>query len=739
MPLKPIINLHNKRHVNIEPPNSTPPAPSPSKPFQFPSPPLPNHPEFTTVSIPPPQNNPAYTDSLVKDHSVPPTNARPYVPPTAHRPLFTTFPSAPSHLHDKENDRHHLIPSCNENFAEFPDPSYQRSNPLKRSLSDVSNLDRPFKAMRHQEETFHPLPEPKDMPVLEDEGTKPSHSYANLIGMAILRSPNRRLTLAQIYKWIADSFSFYRNCEIGWQNSIRHNLSLNKAFQKQERPKGDSGKGNYWTIAPGMEMQFAKEKTTRKGTAVANLSVQPQPIRHHAPNPLADALAPQTWLGPPQPQLQSYPQQQQDFHPARPQTAKPQTAKPQTTRPQTARPKSAPKSIFQPAPLLPELSSDATLPASDPVPQEGGRHDNGRESHPPSSRLPQSSPPQAMNSSPPMPAPPRRRRETISPGQIAQPSSGRDRKRKAPMDDSGYFSSLESSVLRPNKSMTVFTSEMDPERSEPQEPQPKKRRATSTKRGRAEEEIARIRGSSHDITPSHLRFKSLGSDELMISSPLRGISDFGVMPTTPAMVFKKPMRQPPSISPNTHLRIHRQSVQALVNSPSRNGGPGLADESLAWSPYFKLSSLGSDLYADLGTAPSTPAMGSPFRGSIKRPAFNRIMSTPSHPLQDISAMLSTNVRANAKTPSQDTLSKPSVRFTPASPSKTVDALLLPEPDEFFDFGNYDEDDLDGLNCDVDILQGFRKIGGVVPPPMLSLSPTVQASTRNRTSRGSASQ
>jgi forkhead transcription factor HCM1 len=686
MPLQPIKNIPTKRDVNIEPPHSAPPYPSPSKVCHIPSPPLPGHPDFAYVSIPPPLNHNGYTDSLIKDQtslSMPP---RPYIPPVSQRPLFTTFPSAPMEPLDKEN--YHHVPAHNENFADFPDPSYARNRPLKRSLSEVSTFDRPYKRMRPEEEQINYLPEPEDMPHVEDEGTKPSHSYANLIGMAILRAPNRRLTLAQIYKWISDTYVFYRGQETGWQNSIRHNLSLNKAFQKQERPKGDSGKGNYWTIAPGMEMQFVKEKLSRKGTAVANLSVHPQIIRHEPPPPLVNALAPQKWLGQPLP---------------RPQTARPQTARPQT------------------APELPELPSDDTLPASDPALQEDGGPSLDKNNY---FLQQQSSPPQAINSSPPMPAPQRRRRDTISPAQIAQPSSGHGRKRKAAtMDDSGYFSSLESSVLRCNKPAAALTSELDIER-------PKKK-----KRGRAEEEIARIRSSSHDLTPSHLRFKSLGSDELMMSSPLRGI-DYGKMaPVTPAMIFKKPARPPPSISPNTHLRNHRKQVQDLVNSPSRNLGAGLGDD-LAWSPYFKLNNVPMDIYSDFMTTPSTPALGSPLKRSAKRPSLNRASSTPNNALQDITT---TNTRLNARTPSKGSMLKPSAKYTPKSPSKVLDSLLLPETDDFFNFGVFDDEDEndDEMSNGVDILQGFQKIGGVVPPPQ-QLSPTTRtprpALARSLTSR-----
>ncbi|KAF3699716.1 Forkhead box protein J1-A [Channa argus] len=79
---------------------------------------------------------------------------------------------------------------------------------------------------------------------------KPPYSYATLICMAMQASKKTKITLSCIYKWITDNFCYYRHADPTWQNSIRHNLSLNKCFIKVPRQKDEPGKGGFWKIDP---------------------------------------------------------------------------------------------------------------------------------------------------------------------------------------------------------------------------------------------------------------------------------------------------------------------------------------------------------------------------------------------------------------------------------------------------------------------------------------------------------
>ncbi|KAJ9654201.1 Forkhead transcription factor [Neophaeococcomyces mojaviensis] len=726
MPLQPIRNVSQYpplmdagvSDMVFKQPLSTPQQFSPLKSQHF-SPPNQNYQQMHMMpAIDPhmhtglPETAPFYTDSLEKRMSLPSSSSQPLLAaaPMPMQPMFTTFNS---NFDSFEQENFHMPIPMQENFVDFPDPSVVRRGGLKRSYSETATAhDRPFKKTKQDDEEVTEIPAPEDMPLVEDDGRKPPYSYAQMIGMAILRAPGRRLTLANIYDWIANTFQFYReDPKTGWHNSIRHNLSLNKAFIKQERPKSDAGKGSYWVIQPGMEAQFFKDKPRKAGN-VPNMTVSQgfgtQPSMQAMAQPLSEALLPRSWI------IQS-------------QTTMEPIPEPALQRPQTA-------------PALPDLSSDATVPASDPALQEEEvlLSKEIPDLAPPSMLPPPSSPP-IINSSPPV-APRLHGRTISSPANITRPPTKRHKRNITGMDDSGYFSSLESSARRPRPGV-MLTSELGGMEK------PK------NKRGRAEEEIARIRSSSRDITPSHNRFAQPPLDNARSSSPLR--ADSGKLdPTTPSIVFKKPQPPPQSISPNSQLRRHREAMQQFIGSPAKADDVFTGD--LSFSPVSKLgtpfmpNSFEESFAVDFDFGRfGTPLASSPIKPgmSAKRASLQR-SNTSAGILSDVTKRA--NNKLSSKTPSKIpgniTLKAPSNVSVTGSPLKKsvstksfVPDIYNDENDNYlFDFGSFpDENSEEGE--ELDISKGFSKIGSgnntsssqLFGKPLHSIKPAL---ARSKTSR-----
>ncbi|CAD1813343.1 Fork-head transcriptional regulator 2 [Candida parapsilosis] len=131
----------------------------------------------------------------------------------------------------------------------------------------------------------------EDLSKEESKDIKPPYSYATMITQAILSDPHGVMSLSDIYNWISDRYAYYRFSKTGWQNSIRHNLSLNKAFEKVPRKPNEPGKGMKWQISESYKQDFLKKLNdgtlagSRKGSSVSRQLSLHLATHKHLPDP----------------------------------------------------------------------------------------------------------------------------------------------------------------------------------------------------------------------------------------------------------------------------------------------------------------------------------------------------------------------------------------------------------------------------------------------------------------------
>ncbi|KAI9323324.1 fork head domain-containing protein, partial [Dichotomocladium elegans] len=122
-----------------------------------------------------------------------------------------------------------------------------------------------IKGIEHQHQQRPPMRVPSELNTSQDrkgdgaggeKEIKPPVSYATLIAQAISSTQDKRMALHDIYNYIANNYPYYKVTQSDWQNSIRHNLSLNKAFVKVPRNDAQPGKGGFWAIDPTADMDF---------------------------------------------------------------------------------------------------------------------------------------------------------------------------------------------------------------------------------------------------------------------------------------------------------------------------------------------------------------------------------------------------------------------------------------------------------------------------------------------------
>ncbi|XP_077288493.1 forkhead box transcription factor P isoform X3 [Arctopsyche grandis] len=132
------------------------------------------------------------------------------------------------------------------------------AGPIRRRVSDKTGVS--IAGGQH-----HSLKIQRNREFYKNADVRPPFTYASLIRQAIIESPDKQLTLNEIYNWFQNTFCYFRRNAATWKNAVRHNLSLHKCFARVENVKGA-----VWTVD---EVEFYKRRPQRCSQAggAANL------------------------------------------------------------------------------------------------------------------------------------------------------------------------------------------------------------------------------------------------------------------------------------------------------------------------------------------------------------------------------------------------------------------------------------------------------------------------------------
>jgi hypothetical protein len=164
-------------------------------------------------------------------------------------------------------------------YTAYEDPTFGYSATTAASSSNYSpepkfsGLEVPFSSGT-----------PNNGPWCSMQQQQQNEPYATLIYKALLSAPGHRMVLKEIYEWFEKNTDKGKDPKLGkgWQNSIRHNLSMNgvskfsdfaeyfylhtlKAFRKEEQnSSAEDSKRNYvWVLEPEAIKAGYVESTTR--------------------------------------------------------------------------------------------------------------------------------------------------------------------------------------------------------------------------------------------------------------------------------------------------------------------------------------------------------------------------------------------------------------------------------------------------------------------------------------------
>ena len=131
------------------------------------------------------------------------------------------------------------------------------SVPPEQSIATILP-SKPVKEKKPPKPPRSPSPVFDEATLTPEQLAKPTQNYIVLIHEALSNSETGAMALPQIYRSMQRRYPYFklRATTLGWQSSVRHNLSQNAAFRKIER----DGKGWMWGLVPGVSIEREKKR-----------------------------------------------------------------------------------------------------------------------------------------------------------------------------------------------------------------------------------------------------------------------------------------------------------------------------------------------------------------------------------------------------------------------------------------------------------------------------------------------
>ncbi|XP_072945759.1 uncharacterized protein FoxP isoform X1 [Epargyreus clarus] len=171
------------------------------------------------------------------------------------------------HLHQARDQHHAKLPHGPTSEGASP-------GPVRRRVSDKSGVAIAGEIQRNRE--FY-----------KSADVRPPFTYASLIRQAIIESPDKQLTLNEIYNWFQTTFCYFRRNAATWKNAIRTNLSLHKCFVRYE-----DDFGSFWMVD---DAEFVKRRHLSRGRP---RKYEPTPGPNAAPPQFMGAQSPPMMTSP---------------------------------------------------------------------------------------------------------------------------------------------------------------------------------------------------------------------------------------------------------------------------------------------------------------------------------------------------------------------------------------------------------------------------------------------------------